>query len=393
VADDLGWGDVGFHGGPVATPGLDRLAREGVELSRFYTFPTCVPTRAALMTGRSPSSIGLARNLRRTGLPLAEHLMPESFRAAGFQTWLIGKWHLGGQAEEVYLPTRRGFDSFYGFLGRPKEATRGGPRTLDWRRGENRVPEPPEVTAALVDELVARLAGRDRSRPFFAVLAFEAVHGPYDASLATLQRYEDVPDRTRGRYLAELDEMDRGVQRVLAALDEEAVAVSTIVLFLGDNGGSVQFASNAPLRGGKGTVLEGGIRTPAVLRWPDGIGARGRRRQVISVMDVLPTLATAAGVEVRAEGPLDGRDVWAALRDDAAVAREPVVIGNGDVAAIQGRWKLVRPAAGGSRLFDVEADPGERHDLADGHPELVESLGAAIDRARAASGAAGADTD
>jgi arylsulfatase B len=307
LADDLGWGDVGFHGGPIETPHIDRLAREGVELGRFYVTPICSPTRAALMTGRDPIKLGVAYQVFEAwdnhGVHPEERFLSEAFRAAGYQTATIGKWHLG-HAQETYLPGSRGFDHFYGHLNTevgyfPPFAAQGG---KDFQRNGKSVDEEGYETFMLAEEAVRWIRERDKSRPFLLYMPFLAPHTPLDAPEALEAKYADLDDdrkaprgtqdwsrylrfvgveSLRPLYAAVVDGMDQSIGRVLATLDEEGLAENSIVLFFSDNGGMTTFgvggADNAPLRGGKGETFEGGIRVVSVVRWPGHLEAGGGR--------------------------------------------------------------------------------------------------------------------
>ncbi len=306
VADDLGWADVGFHGGTqIETPSLDRLAREGVQLDRFYTTPICSPTRAALMTGRDPMRLGVAYGVimpwMTNGVHPDEHFMPQSFRAAGYQTAMVGKWHLG-HAQMTYHPNERGFDHFYGHLHTEvgyfppfanqggKDFQRNGVSLDDTSLGEGNSYE----TFVLAKEAARVIRERDPSRPLFLYVPFIAPHTPLDAPEDLKQKYADIPDErlparskntdqsrqiarltlrpsARPMYAAVVDAMDQAIGTVLDTLDDEGIADDTIVLFFSDNGGAAYAtggADNVPLRGGKGETFEGGIRVVASMRWP-----------------------------------------------------------------------------------------------------------------------------
>ena len=291
LADDLGTADVGFRGSEIQTPNIDRLAREGTQFDRFYSFPVCSPTRSALMTGRSPMRLGVAYSVIRPwlsyGLPAEEHLMPETFRAAGYQTAMAGKWHLG-HSQARFLPHRRGFDEAYGHLnGAIDYYTHVRDGGLDWQRNGRSVREEGYTTDLLAAEAVRQIRGRDKGRPFFLYLAFNAPHTPLQAPQALIDKYARIPDQRRRTFAAMVDAMDSGVGRVLGALDDEGIAGSTIVLFFSDNGGPTnQGARNTPLRGAKATTFEGGIRVPAVLRWPGQVRQGEKSKQVFTAMDV-----------------------------------------------------------------------------------------------------------
>jgi arylsulfatase A-like enzyme len=433
LADDLGWADVGFRGGPIDTPAIDRLAREGVELGRFYTTPICSPTRAALMTARDPMRLGVAYAVimpwSNNGIHPDEHFMPESFQAAGYQTAIIGKWHLG-HAQETYHPNRRGFDHFFGHLHTevgyfPPFKNQGG---KDFQQNGQSIPDDAIAEDAyesfvLADEAVRFIEDRDKSRPFFLYMPFIAPHTPLDAPDDLKAKYKDLEDDrlpTRSRntdrsrqiakltlrpsarpmYAAVVDAMDQAIGRVLDAIDEQGIADDTIVLFFSDNGGAAYAtggADNVPLRGGKGDTFEGGIRVVSLLRWPGHLEAGSHYDEILSVMDVFPTLAAAAGVEPGAWRTLDGRNAWPAIQSGEAVplddylffASETPLRGSFHLTAFDDDWKLVQEIEQGflsaevtNHLFQIDNDPHERNNLAAQHPDVVARMSDAIQRWR-----------
>lgn len=429
LADDLGWNDVGYHGAPIETPHIDALAREGVELDRFYSQPICTPTRAALLTGRSPLRSGLVFGVIREwdyfGLPAGERLLSETLREAGYQTAIVGKWHLG-HAHEGHTPNRRGFDHYYGhLLGDIDYYTHSRYGGIDWQRNGETLHEEGYSTDLLGAEAARVIANRDPKKPLFLYVPFNAPHSPMQAPKALIERYsklssepnlrahaefiEGVADRLgisaeaaagivdppgdapRAVFAAMVHSLDLAIGRVLGALDEAGIADDTLVLFMSDNGGHVSLgSSNAPLRGEKSTVFEGGIRVPAAVRWPRGL--RGERKvvQAIAAQDVFPTLLAAAGVEVGSASTLDGVDRWPQIRGAAPVAPGEIFFGVNGVAGRQealrfDRWKLVRSLGFEGDpttvlLFDVERDPLEQSDRASEEPELVVDLQARLDR-------------
>ncbi|MDG1654371.1 MAG: sulfatase-like hydrolase/transferase [Luminiphilus sp.] len=298
VADDLGWADVGFHGNRVIeTPSLDRIAAEGAQLDRFYTTPICSPTRAALMTGRDPIRLGVAYSTimpwQNNGIHPDETFLPELFLSAGYQTAMVGKWHLG-HAQQAYHPNARGFEHFYGHLHTevgfyPPFASLGG---KDFQRNGQSIEDQGYESYLLADEVSRYIRERDETKPFFIYMPFIAPHTPLDAPQALKNKYAEMEDdrgksrskladntrlmaRIMGRdsarpvYAAVVDGMDQAIGRVLETLDKEGLANNTIVLFFSDNGGAVYAiggADNAPLRGGKGDAFEGGIRVVATVR-------------------------------------------------------------------------------------------------------------------------------
>ena len=429
VADDLGWNDVGFHGGdPIETPSLDRLAAEGAQLDRFYSTPICSPTRAALMTGRDPMRLGVAYGVimpwHNNGIHPDEHFMPESFRAAGYQTAMVGKWHLG-HAQQTYHPNQRGFDHFYGHLHTevgyfPPFGNQGG---KDFQRNGESISDEGYETFLLADEAVRWIEARDLERPFFLYMPFIAPHTPLDAPEDLKQKYADLEDdreparseqtdftrrarklmlqpSARPMYAAVVDAMDQAIGRVLDALDREGIADDTIVLFFSDNGGAAYAyggADNVPLRGGKGETFEGGIRVVATLRWPGEIEPGSKTTSIMSAMDVFPTLAEAAGIATLNERKLDGRSLWPAIAQGVEMPREKLLLfasetpisGHFNLTAFDDEWKLVQEVRQGllsadvtNYLFRISEDPNEYNNLAEAHPDVVARLAKAIHRWR-----------
>ena len=389
LADDMGWNDASFHGGDIPTPSIDRLAAEGVELDRFYTNPKCTPTRAALLTGRDPLELGLTYATvypwSPFGVAVSEHFMGESFGSQGYDTAAIGKWHLG-HTVPAHHPNSRGFDYFLGSLNTGGDyfthRNQGG---YDLQRNGESVPElagqynTDVYTGATVDWL---RNVRDKQKPFFLYVAYKAPHSPFQAP-------PELIDEAGGIYPAMMVSMDNGIGRILDALEAEGVADDTIVMFLSDNGATAGNGSNAPLRGYKLETYEGGIRVVSVIRWPGVLPPGTVSTQVMTSMDVFPTLAAAAGVEVRAERALDGVDLWAEISggrtapraDDIFYASESALGRQFSWSVLRGNMKLVQKVDQTfesltvvNELYDVFADPGETDDLAGAHPDLVGEL-------------------
>lgn len=384
VADDLGFADVGWQArddGAVRTPNLDRLARESLRFSNYVTAPMCSPARAGLLTGRNPLRMGLSRNVRRAdtfGLPAGERTLTEDLRAAGYATRLVGKWHLG-HADPSLRPLGRGFEHHYGFLGGWIDySTHRRGEQLDWQRDGADLVEPGYATHLLAEEAVRALVGRDRARPFFLLLAFGAPHAPIHLPPGRDPGEIPEPDPKRRHYLLMVSELDRAVGRVLDALRAEGLERDTLVFFASDNGGDPTYgASNAPHRGGKYEVWEGGIRAPALLRWPAAL-APGDWPHFTTFLDVAPTLASALGVTLSRAADLDGRDLLPALRAGSALPPAALAVGSERLdelrlAVTDGVRKQVllveRPAGLERRfLYDLEKDPTESSDASSTFP-------------------------
>jgi arylsulfatase A-like enzyme len=358
----MGYGDFGVFGdGSPRTPAIDGLVAEGICLTQHYSgAPVCAPARAALLTGRYPHRTGAVDTLEARGLDrLAprERTLADRLKHGGYATGLVGKWHLGA-LDPLYHPNQRGFDEFAGFCG-------GWSDYYQWRldcngtvcRADGRY-----LTDVLTDEAV-NFIGRHRSEPFFLHVAYNAPHFPFQVPEEELRDFAATGRLNRGLCIlyAMLRRMDSGIGRMLAALDRHGLRDDTLVLFTSDNGPQMSGEGemsirrfNAWLHGQKGTVFEGGIRVPAVVRWPAGLPGGGRRsHELVHFCDWVPTLLEAAGMPLTPLLPLDGRSALPVLRGEAAApdypARywqwnryTPVVTSN--AAVRDGVWKLVRPA-------------------------------------------------
>ena len=384
VADDLGWNDVGYHGSEIRTPRIDGLAASGVRSEQFYVLPTCTPSRAALLTGRHPIRYGLQRDVirpwHRHGLDLGERTLAELFQGAGYFTVLIGKWHLG-MAEPAHLPTRRGFSHHYGLYGGMVDYfqhTRF--KGLDWHRNGSPLRERGYSTDLLAAEAVSLVQAHDPSQPILMVLSFNAPHTPLQAPRSDIRAYSDIRDPRRRVYAAMVSRMDGAIGDVLDAFQARGMLEKTLILFVSDNGGDPEEgASNTPLRGGKRSLSEGGVRVPAVWRWPGSLPADRQTDVPMHAVDVIPTLLSAAGIPVPEAASLDGADLLPALRGGAAPEREILLnLTEGEAALRVGRWKLIvtgsldRPDS--TALYDLVADPVERQDRSAEDPARVRDL-------------------
>ena len=400
VADDLGWKDLGFQGATdIRTPKLDRLAREGARFEQFYVQPMCTPSRAALLTGRYPMRYGLQTLVIPSkgtyGLSTDEYLLPQVLADAGYQTAIIGKWHLG-HADRRYWPRQRGFDYAYGaVLGEIDYFTHDAHGVTDWQRDNEPVKEEGYVTTLLGDDAVRFVEKQqDKEKPFFLYLAFTAPHAPYQAPDEYVERFREIPDKTRRVYAAMISSLDDQVGRVVEALDRTGQRGNTLIFFHSDNGGTRDArltgegkvesipCDNGPLRGGKGDLYEGGTRVPAFANWPGHITPGTVIKTPVHVVDILPTLAALGGASTDKCQPLDGIDISSALLGKGQPARTEVVynIEPFRAAIREGDWKLVwrtlLPAK--AELFNIAEDPNESRDLAASHPEKVTELQARI---------------
>lgn len=396
MADDLGWSDVGYHGGGIETPRLDALAAQGTRFAQFYVTPNCSMTRAALLTGRHPFRYGLHGSLvrpwSRHGLPGGERTLAESLRDAGYETHLVGKWHLGHARREL-LPQAHGFDHHYGhYTGSIDYLThrrRGG---LDWHRDGEPLEEEGYSTTLMADEAIRLIEGAAADRPLFLTVAFNAAHRPLRALPEDLRRFAHVPQGKRRTFSAVVYRLDLEIGRILEALERTGLRRDTLVVFLSDNGGArFEGASNAPWRGGKGHLYEGGVRVPAIAAWPGRIPAGAVFAPPVHVSDLLPTLLAAAGLSPDPDVALDGVDLLPALVLGAPLEREVLLVHLTPRAAAlrMGPYKLLetRVAEDGGpavELFDLADDPAETTDVSAAHPEVVARMRAHLEALRAA---------
>ncbi|XP_063225571.1 arylsulfatase B-like [Bacillus rossius redtenbacheri] len=368
LADDLGWNDVGFHGaGQIATPNIDALAYNGVILDSHYTPALCTPSRAALMTGKYPTHTGMQHIVilapEPWGLPLSEKLLPEHLREAGYSTHAVGKWHLGFFKKE-YTPTHRGFDSHFGYWNGYQDYydhtmadTTMRFAGLDMRRNMSADwgSTGRYATDLYADEAARLIRDHDPRRPLFLYLAHLAPHTgnprrPFQAPDDEVARFAHVADPERRLYAAMVSRLDKSVGQVVAALRSKGMLENSVVVFMSDNGAPTfgihsNRGSNWPLRGMKETPWEGGVRTAAAIWSP--LLARTQRvsRQLMHMCDWLPTLYSAAGLDVANLGHIDGVDMWKALSEDLPSRRTEIVHNIDDIegyAAIRrGDWKYI----------------------------------------------------
>jgi arylsulfatase A-like enzyme len=386
VADDLGYADLGVQGcQDIPTPNLDSLATGGVRFTNAYvSCPVCSPTRAGLLTGRYQQRFGHEFNPGRLGpgtagfgLPLSETTLADVLKAAGYATGLVGKWHLGEAPD--YHPLKRGFQEFFGFLGGASSYLT--PRAL--LRGTEPVTESEYLTDAFAREAVAFIE-RHQAHPFFLYLAFNAVHAPLEASDKYLQRFPNLTDQKRRVYAAMLSALDEGVGAVLSKLQQVGRYENTLIFFLSDNGGPVgkNGASNGPLRAGKGTVYEGGVRVPFFMHWPRRLRGGQVYEQPVISLDIFPTAAAAAGAQLPEGRALDGVNLLPYLLGEKAGPPHEILFWRyGTAHAVRkGNWKLVRRGDQPAELYDLANDVSESRDLAAQHPEVVRELSEALER-------------
>lgn len=445
LADDLGYGDLSCYGADdIATPNIDRMAVEGAKFNSFYVSPVCSPTRAALMTGSHSTRVGIGGVMfprNNHGLNPDEITLPELLKEQGYSTAIIGKWHLGNQ--DMFQPLNHGFDYWY---GTPSSNSQGYYPTLKqyasdcvFRDGYSRESiiqlneaKCPLVRNNVVIEVPAdqrlftqrytteaiQFINQNKDKPFFIYLAHNMPHIPLHAS----EKF--IGSSKRGIYGDTIQELDWSTGAILRSLKELGLDQNTLVIFTSDNGPNTSTGGSAgPLKGGKGTTLEGGVRVPFLARWPGKIPAETESAEAITCMDLLPTLANLAGGEMPSDRVIDGKDIWPLLagNPDAKSPHEAIYYlrGRGAQAVRVGDWKYLvvdsldkeetedeveltaeeqklprkkrnaivkerRKAASpkqasSAALYNLKDDLGEQNNLISKHPEIVVRLKSQIE--------------
>jgi arylsulfatase A-like enzyme len=406
--DDQGYADLSCFGGThVDTPRIGQMAKEGARLTSFYSAASvCTPSRAALMTGCYPRRIDMAygsnfgvllaadaKGLNPSEITIAEVLKPE-----GYKTGIFGKWHLGDQPE--FLPTQQGFDEYFGipyshdihpFHPNRKKYNFPSLPLLEGGMVIEMDPDADYLTQRITERAV-RFIAENRNRPFFLYVPHPIPHRPLHASppfmkavpagiKETLAKEKNSIDyKTRDKIFAQaISEIDWSVGKILDALKKNGIDENTLVIFTSDNGPAVGQA--APLKGKKGSAFEGGMRVPAVIRWPGKIPGGTVNNELMTAMDLLPTFAKLAGADVPTGRVIDGKDIWPVLTEHSESPHEAFFYHQGDAlrAVRSGKWKYhlahsnkgkkVKPA-----LYDLDRDIGETTNLLENHPEVAERM-------------------
>jgi arylsulfatase A len=395
VADDLGYGDLGSYGHPtIRTPHLDRMAAEGIKLSQFYAAPVCTPSRAALLTGRLPIRSGLNDVLFPTskgGISNGEITLAEALRARGYATMCIGKWHLGHLP--VYLPTRHGFDRYFGIpYSNDMDVHKSGHPPIPLFRDETIIEQPvvqETLTLRYTREALSFIGNHratPRVQPFLLYLAYTSAHIPLHASKAFSGK------SLRGLFGDAVEEIDWSVGQILAALRNEGLAASTLVVFTSDNGPwlsqKLEGGSAGLLREGKGSTWEGGVRVPCLAWWPGTITAGRTALDLASGLDLFTTCLDLAGAKIPEDRPIDGVSLAPLLRGTGPSPRTHLFYYRGAelFAARLGPWKVhlktVDPASGKETaqshnpplLFHLLTDPSEQFNVADRHADVLAQI-------------------
>jgi arylsulfatase A-like enzyme len=390
LADDLGYADLGFQGSEeIMTPNLDQLRASGVLFSDAHvTASVCSPSRAGMMTGRYQQQFGHEPNCPppEFGMNLQEKTIADALKPLGYRTGLIGKWHLGDQ--DRFYPTERGFDYFCGL----REGSRSYfyEETTDDKPGSPKAIEingkPVKFDGYLTDyfsgKAVAFIDDQSADKPFFLFLSYTAPHAPMHATEEDKQRFVHIENEKRRTYAAMVWAMDRGVGQVLDTLDEKGFRENTLVFFLSDNGGPINHnaSCNLPLNGEKGIKFEGGIRVPFVMSWPSRLPMGGNYDAMVSSLDILPTVLTAAGGQPDYTH-LEGRDLLPfVLEIDKGIPHQNLYWHKEWFSAMRdGDWKLIYIQDFGYALYNLKDDLGEKNNVAKMHPERLEQMSRKLD--------------
>tara|TARA_R110002072_G_scaffold243748_1_gene402947 strand:+ start:7301 stop:8740 length:1440 start_codon:yes stop_codon:yes gene_type:complete len=406
LCDDLGYSDVGFNGATdIITPNLDALANGGtVFTSAYVAHPFCGPSRAALMTGLYPHKIGAQFNLPpnsgetiKKGISVEETFISKVLNNAGYNTGIIGKWHLGSNAE--FHPNVRGFDDFFGFLGgghnyfpeqyrQAYKNQKESGKKLIWdylhpieHNGKD-VEETEYLTDAFSREGVRFIKDASKTKnPFFLYLSYNAPHTPLEAKEEDLKLFAHIKDKKRRTYAAMVYAVDRGVKEIVIALKKSGQYENTLIVFFSDNGGKTSAgATNNPLKEGKGSVYEGGFRVPMFFHWKNVVSAGKKYDYNVSALDLYPTFARLADAKIPEGKRLDGKNIWDNFlqnqdnhkNDNIYVLRHRN--GFSDVGVRNNEWKAVKAYQQKWKLFNVDNDLGETNDLSDKFPNILKNL-------------------
>ena len=431
LADDYGFNDVGYHGSKIKTPNLDKLASEGVKLENYYVQPICTPTRSQLLSGRYQISTGLQHGiiwpLQPNGLPLDSPTIADKMKEAGYSTHAVGKWHVGFYKDE-YLPTSRGFDTFYGYLTGSEEYFTHK-RCFDKFCGrdlrDNKKPAKADgiySTHLFSNKVIDIVQNHNTTEPLFIYLPFQAVHSPLEVPDEYVKPYDNIKDRNRRLYSGMVSAMDEAVGNITEAFKQKGFWDNTLMVFSTDNGGQIlEGGNNWPLRGWKASLWEGGMKGVGFVHGEMLKNKGTVSKELMHVTDWYPTLVGLAGGNLNGTKPLDGYDQWKTISEGSKSPRKvllhnidplapkigtPVLNGTFDSttrAALRYKdWKIITGNPGNGSwipephsrfsavhqyedssknvwLFNITADPNERTDLSSTHPSIVELMLAMLD--------------
>ena len=398
-ADDLGWSDISVHpGGSIPTPNIDKLFKQGCELKNFMGWCVCSPTRAMLLTGRHPFRVGTGPE---TGgeLEKAETTIAEGFKANGYRTGVFGKWHNGDDPDtpeyraaftEAFkaMPNKKlkgglgvnehGFDEAWIYYGGGADyftrRTVSGKGPVSWWHNREFRPQDAGYTEDFIVQHAMEFIRENKSQPFFCYVPFHLIHAPMQAKEADLKDVDPkVTDATKRTYAAMVQALDKNVGMILAELEKLGLRDNTIVVFTSDNG-ATKDGSNLPFKGGKHSVYEGGTHLPTVIHWPNGKVNNGTWDGLCGALDMFPTLMAMADAKMPETRPLDGKNIWPALRDKTVSPVESYYWSWHNEDAIRtADWRMHR-FFDKNELYDIRNDIGETKNVADANPQVVKSL-------------------
>jgi arylsulfatase A-like enzyme len=398
-ADDLGWSDLSTHpGGSIPTPHIDKLFKQGIELRNFMGWCVCSPTRAMLLTGRHPFRVGTGPE---TGGELAkeETTIAEGFKANGYRTGIFGKWHNGDDPDtpeyraafaEAFkdMPNKKlkggfgvnahGFDEAWVYYGGGADyftrRTVGGKGPVSWWHNLEYRSKDAGYTDDFVTQHAIEFIRNNKDQPFFCYVPFHIVHAPLQAKDSDLEGVDaKVTDKTKRVYSAMVQAMDKNVASILAELDKLGLRDNTIVVFTSDNG-ATKDGSNLPFKGGKHSIYEGGTHLPTVIHWPKGNVTSRTWEGLCGALDMFPTLMAMADLNMPETRPLDGKNIWPALRDNTASPVDSYYWAwHNEDALRTAEWRLHR-FFDRNELYDIRADISETTNVADAHPDIVKAL-------------------
>ena len=411
-SDDQGVNDVGCYGSEIHTPRIDSLARDGLKFNQFYAASSiCTPSRYGLLTGRfaqrsrdqlTSALMFLDDSDAHRGIRSSETTFVSQLRSSGYRTHLVGKWHLG-HGQDRFWPTTHGFQTFFGHTGGCVDFyTCQYANRPDWYRGRTLIKTKGYATDEITDEAsrllksFATVSESDVGNPWYLHVAYNAPHfgkawdkenrrpqNIMQPKASDLQRVSSIDDPLRRSFAAKVVGMDDGIGRLLDVLESTGQSENTLVIFMSDHGGDPNYGgSNQPLRGGKATLFEGGLRVPCLVRFPGVVKAGTESDAVASAIDWYPTFAALAKIEDLPTN-LDGESILPILRGRAPRDHRPIVWSTGSHAELgrsawhavrDGKWKWVQPPGQKAMLFDMDIDPGESNDVADLYPEIVDRL-------------------
>ena len=397
-ADDMGWGDVGYHGiDDVLTPNIDALAKSGVYFTQGYVSSSiCSPSRCGLLSGVYQQRFTDGQNSRDEDPNIEKFkkqpMLPEILKPAGYHSGIIGKWHLG--AQEDLRPNQRGWDEFYGFLNGSHSFFKAEKKFTRIReywpifRNNEMVDYEGYTTEVFTDEAIGFIQRNHPDKtgnPFCLYLSYNAVHYPWEVPDKYMQRLPQIESRNRRLFAGMVLAMDDGIGKVLDVLEKQGLSENTIVFFISDNGSPKgqrgDMSSTGPYRGWKGDCLDGGTHIPYIIKWPGQIEPGSRYDYPVMNLDVLPTIASFIGLKKTKNYNFDGVNLLPYLKgevDENQRPHETLYWKRGkDIAIRHGDWKMVledQNAPKDTMLFNLAIDKGERNDLYKSHPEKVAEL-------------------